>query len=202
MEIDTTPGRQLELADTLEFINTLEHSRDGDTDHLPSVEVAIEWLAERGALVQPVATAGPADLEQIRIARTALREVADAVVLERPADETAMAEVNRLLATRDVPELRAAPDGVTVASRHGPDPIADALAHLAEPLAATIAEGDVERLRICANDDCRWVFYDSSRTARRRWCDMTTCGNRAKAARHRARHRRAASQDEVMPQRS
>ena len=36
------------------------------------------------------------------------------------------------------------------------------------------------------------VFYDASRTSRRRWCDMATCGNRAKAARHRARERAAA----------
>ena len=33
---------------------------------------------------------------------------------------------------------------------------------------------------------CRWIFYDTSRTGRRRWCDMATCGNRAKQARHRA----------------
>jgi flagellar biosynthesis GTPase FlhF len=31
--------------------------------------------------------------------------------------------------------------------------------------------------------DCRWVFSDSSRSGRRKWCDMNTCGNRAKAAR-------------------
>ena len=47
--------------------------------------------------------------------------------------------------------------------------------------------GHPERIRICDNDRCRWVFYDTSRTGRRRWCDMATCGNRAKAARHRAR---------------
>jgi predicted RNA-binding Zn ribbon-like protein len=35
------------------------------------------------------------------------------------------------------------------------------------------------------------VFYDTSRTGRRRWCDMATCGNRAKAARHRARSKAA-----------
>ena len=45
---------------------------------------------------------------------------------------------------------------------------------------------------ICANDTCRWIFYDTSRTGRRRWCDMATCGNRAKAARHRARAKAAA----------
>jgi predicted RNA-binding Zn ribbon-like protein len=41
------------------------------------------------------------------------------------------------------------------------------------------------------------VFYDESPTGRRRWCDMSTCGNRAKAARHRAR-RKAAEQDEAI----
>jgi predicted RNA-binding Zn ribbon-like protein len=29
------------------------------------------------------------------------------------------------------------------------------------------------------------VFYDNTKNGRRRWCDMATCGNRAKAARHR-----------------
>jgi predicted RNA-binding Zn ribbon-like protein len=31
------------------------------------------------------------------------------------------------------------------------------------------------------------VFFDGTKNGRRRWCDMGTCGNRAKAARHRAR---------------
>ena len=52
-----------------------------------------------------------------------------------------------------------------------------------------------ERLRVCANPECRWAFFDSSRTGRRRWCDMATCGNRAKAARHRARLRAAGAED-------
>ena len=35
------------------------------------------------------------------------------------------------------------------------------------------------------------VFYDASRNGKRRWCEMATCGNRAKAARHRQKARRA-----------
>jgi predicted RNA-binding Zn ribbon-like protein len=31
------------------------------------------------------------------------------------------------------------------------------------------------------------VFEDESRAGRRRWCDMATCGNRAKVRRYRAR---------------
>jgi len=38
--------------------------------------------------------------------------------------------------------------------------------------------------RECASETCSWLFVDRSRTRRRRWCDMSTCGNRAKARRH------------------
>ena len=58
------------------------------------------------------------------------------------------------------------------------------------PLVSELTAGHPERIRICASDTCQWVFYDTSRTGRRRWCDMATCGNRAKAARHRARQGR------------
>jgi predicted RNA-binding Zn ribbon-like protein len=54
-------------------------------------------------------------------------------------------------------------------------------------LVTELTSGSPERIKICDNDRCRWVFYDTSRTGRRRWCDMATCGNRAKAARHRAK---------------
>jgi predicted RNA-binding Zn ribbon-like protein len=41
-------------------------------------------------------------------------------------------------------------------------------------------------LRAC--DRCGWFFLDTSRSRRRRWCSMKTCGNQAKAARHRSTH--------------
>jgi predicted RNA-binding Zn ribbon-like protein len=40
------------------------------------------------------------------------------------------------------------------------------------------------RVRLCANPECLWLFLDASRNATRLWCDMTACGNRAKARRH------------------
>ena len=39
-------------------------------------------------------------------------------------------------------------------------------------------------VRVCAGLPCRWLFLDLSRRRNRRWCDMTVCGNRAKARRH------------------
>jgi len=49
-----------------------------------------------------------------------------------------------------------------------------------------VCSGD-RRIRCCANDECLWLFIDQSKTNSRRWCDMQSCGNRAKAQRHYAR---------------
>jgi predicted RNA-binding Zn ribbon-like protein len=47
----------------------------------------------------------------------------------------------------------------------------------------------IERVRLCANEKCRWLFLDESKSGNRRWCSMSACGNRAKAHRHYARQK-------------
>jgi predicted RNA-binding Zn ribbon-like protein len=47
-----------------------------------------------------------------------------------------------------------------------------------------LLQGNAARIRQCANEKCRWVFVDSSKAGSRRWCTMSSCGNRAKAQRH------------------
>ncbi|MEV6967219.1 CGNR zinc finger domain-containing protein [Hamadaea sp. NPDC051192] len=42
------------------------------------------------------------------------------------------------------------------------------------------------RLRVCGGRHCGWLFLDTSKAGRRRWCDMATCGNAEKTRRHRA----------------
>ena len=51
-----------------------------------------------------------------------------------------------------------------------------------------------DRLRICHGPNCSWLFIDSSKAGRRRWCDMAVCGNAAKSRRFqkRSRQRRSA----------
>ena len=51
--------------------------------------------------------------------------------------------------------------------------------------AADLMVGSRQRnIRQCANDACLWLFVDASKNGTRRWCDMASCGNRAKAHRH------------------
>jgi predicted RNA-binding Zn ribbon-like protein len=47
-----------------------------------------------------------------------------------------------------------------------------------------LTSGEVGLVRECLSQNCSWLFLDHSRNKSRRWCDMKTCGNRAKAKRH------------------
>ena len=62
------------------------------------------------------------------------------------------------------------------------------LAAVARSGAEIIAEGARARLRLCANPHCGLLFYDNSRTRRRRWCSMAVCGNRSKVAAFARKH--------------
>ena len=51
----------------------------------------------------------------------------------------------------------------------------------------------VYNVRACAAERCRWLFVDTSRNQKRRWCDMRICGNREKARKVYGRARKEAS---------
>jgi predicted RNA-binding Zn ribbon-like protein len=193
-------GHQAPLETGLDFINTLENERNGPVDHVPTAPAALTWLQAHDLLHSATlddllarAADDPAFADQVmrrlRKVRSGLRELVDATVEHRPPDPAALRDVNRALRTQYVYELIPASDGISLDHRHEGDPVDGALARLSETIARELTQGESERLRICANDECRWVFYDTSAAGRRKWCDMATCGNRAKVARHRARQK-------------
>jgi predicted RNA-binding Zn ribbon-like protein len=44
-------------------------------------------------------------------------------------------------------------------------------------------------VRACSSKTCQWLFVDTSKSHRRRWCNMRLCGNRAKVSRFYARQK-------------
>jgi predicted RNA-binding Zn ribbon-like protein len=56
--------------------------------------------------------------------------------------------------------------------------------------AELLTEMDVNRVRQCGG--CDWLFLDTSRNHLRRWCSMSSCGNRAKVRRFNERKRKLA----------
>jgi len=61
---------------------------------------------------------------------------------------------------------------------------------MSQAAADLLTSDELRIVRFCEAPDCEWLFLDHSRNRSRRWCDMTTCGNRQKARRHYQRARR------------
>lgn len=180
----------------LDFVNTDATARG--TDALYDFERFVHWLeaaqvldAERAATMhrrsQQQPTGALAVLGDARRVRAVLRGLAERGVNTHEARLDALNEINRVLGrsagTRRV-ELQE--DGTFARTFV---PVGDAFAGLLIPVVESAADalilGELPRVRRCADQRCGRVFQDETKNGRRRWCDMATCGNRAKAARHR-----------------
>jgi predicted RNA-binding Zn ribbon-like protein len=184
----------------LDFVNSELSARSSDA--LYDFESLVQWLEaaaildgersggiRRRAVQQPAGAA--ASLIDARRVRTSLRSLAERGQVSDRIRMDALAEINRVLGrsagTRRV-DLRS--DGTFGRSFV---PVGDAFAGLVIPVVESAADaliaGELARVRRCADGRCMRVFYDTTKNGRRRWCDMSTCGNRAKAARHREKVR-------------
>lgn len=66
------------------------------------------------------------------------------------------------------------------------------IARIAASLGEMLANREAERIKVCANSGCRWVFYDPTKARIKRWCNDRTCGNRARVRRARSLRKRTA----------
>ncbi len=184
----------------LEFVNTDAAAQSTRGDLLRDFDALVTWLSQSGALdeerasgirrravLQPAAAA--ATLVDARRVRAALRVLAERGATSQRVCDDAVTEINRVL-------------GRSAGTRrldHRPDqsysrvfvPTGDAFAGLMIPIVESAADSlvleELTRVRSCADAKCHRVFFDATKNGQRRWCDMGTCGNRAKAARHRAK---------------
>ena len=174
----------------IEFANRLKLS---PAEAPPDADVAAlrSWLTAHGLLKGRAAnTRLERELPAFRELRSLVRDIAARVGDGEGPTRSQLSAVNRVM--RDGLHYHAlrATDGDR---RFTMEPVGDELqqarATVAGSLAHYLADHDEHRLGVCADETCRWLFIDESPAGRRRWCDMRTCGNRAKVARHRARAR-------------
>lgn len=158
----------------LDFVNTADWSSDGRIVHEKIVTQAdvAAWL-DRLDIDAPVSGI---NIPELLAYRRDLRRL--------------------LLNTGDPSILNAAQDisiaSATAAERAAADQPLQALLAVSA-LSILMDERERRRLKMCPGNDCGWLFIDETKNARRTWCSMETCGNRAKAARHYARSKGATS---------
>lgn len=65
------------------------------------------------------------------------------------------------------------------------------LAPVARSAAMLLTSAERQLVRKCANELCRWLFVDTTKNHRRRWCKTTGCGNVMRVRKHRERQHKS-----------
>ena len=177
-----THDTEISLVETAALVNTLT-ADDGDALVTPD---DFEAFLRRNPYSGEIRRT-PEELESVRALRSRLRELW--AVKDR--DEAA-ALVNAILGEADAhPYLAKHDEWDWHLHVTRPDaPLADRIAAEAAMSFLDLIRADaLDRLRICAADDCQDVLIDLSRNRSKRYCDTGNCGNRANVAAYRARKR-------------
>ena len=184
---DTAPMLGDHLA--LDLLNT-EARKDGATvDYWRDGEDVLLWLAQHGVTLPP-GTPAPGS-GQLLAQATALRTLARRLIAARRSgdalDKGDIDALNGYLhAWLSAPSLERDADGAPVLARvTRAEPLPALLGPVAQALAQLLAEGDFGLVKQCEHPDCILWFYDRTKARKRRWCSMSTCGNRHKAAQFR-----------------
>ncbi len=167
----------------LDFSNTVNVRYSPPTrDWLASRAEAAEWA--RAAGVRVVRSRVRADLlPEARAVRDVVYRTFSAVTRgDRPAqqDLDALAAAHAGAMTRR--RLGPAGDTYGLVADPGPDPLRAVLDDVAISAVDLLTRGALDRLGECPS--CGWLFLDTSKNGRRRWCSMATCGSRDKARRY------------------
>jgi predicted RNA-binding Zn ribbon-like protein len=173
-----------ELDHIRQFVNTLD--LDSLEDTLAEPDSAAAWLTGRGLLPENELLT-PADVRQAQSMREAIRKLLLAHN-GAPLDATAVDVVNNAAKSAEL-VVRFDEDGEAALAPVRPG-IDGALGRLIAIVYRSMSEGTWERLKACPEDKCEWAFYDWSKNRSATWCDMATCGNRAKARAYRERRQR------------
>ncbi len=188
----------------LDFVNTVEGRGSAELlNYLPDYERFAGWCVRadfvtriRADALTVQAVRHPIVAERVWARAMAWREGLNDVVRRLAAGE---APGDHALAVIDAEIVEAHGNRRLVGGKAGSlhwiwrdrhHGLAEPLWTLALAAAELVTDADNgSRIKICANGPCDWVFLDTSRNGRRRWCRMHVCGNASKVRRFRERQR-------------
>ncbi|HEY3112072.1 MAG TPA: ABATE domain-containing protein [Gemmatimonadaceae bacterium] len=203
-----TPFRYVGGDPALDFVNTVDWTEHGLVhERLSDYAQLVRWAEGAGVI-------GVADARELRKAasrhpdeagrafRSALR-VREAMQLlakglaapksVAPAEVKAALELLNASLRNSLARLQLEPGarGMSLSWRGFGSELESPIWAVVWSAARLLASEEVDKLRICAGENCGWVYVDRSRNGLRRWCEMATCGTLRKTERRRARRHAA-----------
>jgi predicted RNA-binding Zn ribbon-like protein len=189
----------------LDFVNTLDDRPSGKPNELVESYVDLAHFGEDTGILDPKqvdqlvehSSASPeAARRALRDAielREAIYAIVSAIVHKRPVLAMALATLNgyvqesaahsRLVMNKGHFEWRLDESGADFNAPLWP---------IARSAAELLGSDRLGFVRACSSKTCQWLFLDTSKNRRRRWCSMKLCGNRTKVRRFYVRQKKAA----------
>ncbi len=189
------PPKFIAGARCLDFLNTTE---DGGVERLTSYAEFVVWSKAAGLidaagqrrLLASAAKQPRAAAKALALVLEARAALADLFRGSAPERTRAMAAINEVLTQdRFVMQLESGKSGFCHHWKPDGPALRQPLLILLREAAVLLSSPARAQIHHCAGDDCGWFFLDTSRNQSRRWCEMETCGNKAKARAHYHRQR-------------
>jgi len=189
----------------LDFVNTLDDRFSSEPKELLKSYLDLARFAEDTGILSYHQTdslmeksmlstdAAQRALESAIELREAMYQVLWAIVQRKPVPHGAMVMLNSYVqsAAQHMNLVPARGHFVWQFESLGLDSFQAPLWPIARSAADLLLSDELQYVRACASKTCEWLFLDTSKSHRRRWCDMTKCGNRAKARSFYKRSKRA-----------
>jgi predicted RNA-binding Zn ribbon-like protein len=187
---------------SLDFVNTAgDHLSDQPGEWLLSYRDLLFW-AQRASILTEVdvlrleqkAAHQPQAAEQALARTIAMREVIYRLLLgvirQQAPNSSDLAAFNRALAGAPPREGVLYQAGAFQWQHSaGSNDLDDVFGRVLWEVADLLTSDRLAQVKLCAGEECGWLFLDASRNQSRRWCSMADCGNRAKAKRYYQRHK-------------
>jgi predicted RNA-binding Zn ribbon-like protein len=179
------------LANVYDFANTLDlrhfvhHGvQHPQADELEDAAALRAWLT-RQRLGEPGKVQSGSAFEAALALRGAIRDYLDCDPADRRSKTSVKDALDSAMARFPLRVTTAGKEGLKLAPG-GSGAMAGLTAVVAE-LYNGAFDGTLDRLKMCASDECKRVFFDRSKPGTRRWCLSSLCGNRHKTRTYRER---------------
>lgn len=190
----------------LDFINTLDDLYSNQPQELLKSYIDLARFGEDTGILAPAQVdrwfersyvspdAAQKALDAAIQMREAMHAVFAAILNQKPVPRSPLLTLNQYIqAAAQNSQLVPVNGGFEWRFDALPESFESPLWPIARSAADLLASEQLGLVRTCASETCQWFFLDTSKNHGRRWCDMTTCGNRAKFQRFYRRKKKLAS---------
>lgn len=169
----------------INLVNTLFINEGVKTDFLKNQEHLLVWLTDND-LIDKNSTHTISDslLLKIKALRNQFIDILEGIDKENKIPSAPLLELNKLVTQLPIKYEYSLRESIIENKIFVDDIEGNILLRIIDSLRVSIMEHSLIRLKKCGSDHCILYFMDTSKAGKRKWCNMETYGNRAKATKH------------------